>query len=373
MAGDELAPWEAGSGRQVPEAKRHTSGISKPYVMPKPDQLPEIYRPDDAGFVAHGGATVPRPAPDPRPLDPRGKIVLFALFGAMDVGIIGVVLTYVILAPEAGVIRHVYAALAGVIGAIGIVALLAEFGRINAFRSGNFIPGVLVYGTKDQFLKVAGPAGTGTIQSMTAHGSGRGLLSLVFDRSAHSASPPEIVALHCDRGAGPEFVGIAWDAVRECRRGDIVWFSMLAPNRFLMYHKLIPWAPRVVTDPATREEVYRALKVGQSMFREAAASKIVGKPKVHTTDASGNIVTKRIEAPKGEGPAIPLAALGQSFASDDQPEQGAPGDYEPPARPGRRPGLDTKGNVRLSEPGKPLGGADQDNSGDHRGGYVGDA
>lgn len=373
MAGDEMAPWEAGSARRPAEAAKPASGIQKPYAVPKADKLPEIYKPDDAGFVAHGGATVPRPAPDPRPLDPKGKLAVMVLGGAVGVGLLGVALAFVILDPESGVIRLIYAGLSGVIALVAGLVLLMELPRINAFRMGGFMPGVLVYGSKDQFMKVAGPAGTGTVQASTVHGTGRGLLSAVFDRSARAASPPELVALHCDRGAGPELVGVAWDAVRECKRGDIVWFSMQAPNRFLMYHKLIPFAPRVVTDNATRDEVFTALKVGQSMFKESAASKIAGKPVVHTTDASGNIVTKRIEAPKGEVLGMPLAAPGQSFSSHDQPDQGAPDEGELPPRRGKRPGLDTEGNVRLSEPGKPLGGAQQDNSGDQRGGYIGDA
>lgn len=373
MAGDELAPWEAGSGRKPAEAAKPASGIQKPYAVPKPDKLPEIYKPDDAGFVAHGGAAVPRPAPDPRPLDPKGKLAVMVLGAAVGVGLLGVALSFVVLDPESGVIRMIYAGLAGTLALVAGLVLVVELPRINAYRMGGFMPGVLVYGSKEQFMKVAGPAGTGTVQASTAHGSGRGLLSAVFDRAARAASPPELVALHCDRGAGPELVGVAWDAVRECKRGDIVWFSMLKPNLFLMYHKLIPFAPRVVTDEATRNEVFTALKVGQSMFKESAASKVAGKPVVHTTDASGNIVTKRIEAPKGGAPGLPLAALGQSFANADQPEQGAPGESEPPLRPGRRPGLDTEGNVRLSEPGKPLGGNQQDNTGEQRGGYIGDA
>lgn len=372
MAGDDLAPWESGSARRPADAAKPGSGIQKPYELPKPDKLPEIYKPDDAGFLAHGGATVPRPAPEPRPLDPKGRTALIVLFAAMDLGILGAVLSYVVLAPEAGVIRHVYAGLAGVLAVGAALVMVAEFNRINAFRGGSFIPGVLVYGTKDQFMKVAGPAGVGTIQSSLARGTGRGLLSAVYDRAARSASPPELVALHCDRGVGPEFVGIEWDAVRECRRGDVVWFSLLKPNLFLMYHKLIPFAPAVVTDQATREEVFRALKVGQSMFKESAQSKLAGKPVVHTTDADGKIVTKRIEAPRGDAPGLPLAALGQNFASADQPEQGAPEDRDPPPRLGRRPGLDTEGNIRLSDPGKPLGGADQDMGATDQDRYVGD-
>jgi len=372
MAGDELAPWEANSGRKPAESAKPASGIQKPYTLPKADKLPEIYKPDDAGFLAHGGATVPRPAPDPRPLDPKGKMALMVLGGITGLGLIGVVLSFVIFTSEAGALRLVYAGLAGVFALVAGGILLGELGRINAFRTGGFMPGVLVYGSKEQFIKVAGPTGTGTVQSMTAYGSGRGLLSAVFDRAARSASPPEIVALHCDRGAGPELVGVDWDAVRECRRGDIVWFSMLKPNHFLMYHKMIPFAPRVVTDPATRDEVFRALKVGQSMLKEPASSKNMGTTKVFHTDADGNITTGRQPAaPAGKHPAdVPLSALGASFATDDQVDQGAPGEYEPPAPPKKAPGIDTHGNVKLSPPGKPLGGHQP---GKQDGGYVGDA
>lgn len=375
MAGDELAPWEGGSGRKPVDPAKPASGIQKPYVVPKADKLPDIYKPDDQGFLAHGGATVPRPAPDPRPLDPKGRLALMVLGGAVGLGLLGVAMSFVVLDPESGAFRLIYAGLAGVIALVAALLLIAELPRINAFRMGNFMPGVLVYGSKEQFLKVAGPVGTGTIQGTLAHGSGRGILSAVFDRAAHAASPPEIVALHCDRGAGPELVGIAWDAVRECRRGDIVWFTLLKPNQFLMYHKLIPFAPRVVTDAATREEVFRALKVGQSMFKEAAVSKNMGKTKVFQTDAEGNLVTGRQPAaPKDAAAAeIPLAAMGANFATEEQPEQGAPGEYEaPPTFQQKTPGSDTRGNIKLSQPGKPLGGSKQNQSGD-QGGYIGDA
>ncbi|MBK9975743.1 MAG: hypothetical protein IPP14_13310 [Planctomycetes bacterium] len=374
MAGDEMAPWESGSGRRAADPTKPASGIEKPYKLPRLDDLPAIYKPDDAGFLAHGGTTVNRPGPEPRQLDPKGKLALMVLGAAVGLGLIGLLLSFVMIAPEAGPIRFVYAGLTGAVALAAGLVLLAEFPRINAARMGSFMPGVLVYGTKDQFTRAAGPVGVGTIQSVTAQGSGRGLLSAVFDRAAHAASPPEMVALHCDRGSGPELVGIAWEAVHEMRRGDIVWFRMLKPNQFLMYHKLIPFAPRVNTDQATREEVFRALRVGQSMLREAASTKNMGKTKVFHTDADGKLTSGSAAAVKPDPnlPAPNLLAAGQSFATEDQIDQAAPGMHEAPPARQRRPGFDTKGNVKLSDPGKPLGGYAQDQGSDDKG-YVGDA
>lgn len=380
MAGDEMAPWESGSGRKAANPAKPGSGgsgIEKPYKLPRTEDLPAIYKPDDAGFLAHGGTTVSRPGPEPRQLDPKGRLALMVLGAAAGLGLVGVLLSFVMIAPEAGPIRFVYAGLTGVVGIGAALVLLLELPRIQAARMGSFMPGVLVYGTKDQFTRAAGPVGVGTIQSATALGSGRGLLSAVFDRAAHAASPPEMVALHCDRGSGPELVGIAWDAVRELRRGDIVWFRMLKPTHFLMYHKLIPFAPRVNTDQATREEVFRALKVGQSMLREAASTKNMGKTKVFHTDADGKLTSGTAPAVKSDGSPLPanLLAPGTSFATEDQIEQAAPGTHEVPPGRQRRPGFDTKGNVKLSDPGKPLGGYahDQGDDDSQQKGYVGDA
>lgn len=323
MPGDEHAPWEEGSARKAAAKAQPASAVQKPYKPPRVDDLPDIYKPDDSGFLAHGGATVSRPANTPRTLDAKGKTALMVLGGAVGLGLIGVVLSFLMFTAEAGAIRFVYAAVAGLVALAAGAVLLIELPRVNAYRAGSFMPGILVYGTRDQFLRVAGPVGVSTVQSMQAQGSGRGVLSLVFDRAAHAASPPELVALHCDRGAGPELVGVNWDAVRELRRGDVVWFTMLSPARLLMYHKLIPFAPRVLTDSGTRDEVFRALKVGSSMFKDHAVAKNVGTSKILHTDRDGKIATKELVPEPVPAPleGLALSEPGSMLGSDDQPAQ----------------------------------------------------
>lgn len=352
MAGDDLAPWEEGSARKA----------AAPAPAPKPQakakvELPEIYKPDDSGFLAPGTSFVARPGMTPRGPEPRGRLALMALGGAAFVGLLGLLFVMFFFTADMGFIRWIYGMFPGALLAGSIIVLVSELPRLNSYRTASFIPGVLVYGTRDQFTKVAGPAGVNAVQSTTASGSGRGLLSLVFDRAAHVASPPEIVALHCDRGGGPELVGIAWDAVRELRRGDIVWFHMAAPDRFVMFHKLIPFAPHVVTDKSTREEVFRALKVGEPMFKDMASGRNMGTKKVLATDRDGKVITKQVEPENTEPmPTVPLSAPGAMLGGVEQPTQEAP---MPPAKArdtevGIRPG-----DLRLRDPGQPLGGGDQ--------------
>ncbi|MCC6465246.1 MAG: hypothetical protein IT463_07910 [Planctomycetes bacterium] len=319
----ESAPWEAEGQRRQPSQRNEPVKAEKPWRMPRPQDLPEVYRPDDEGFVGGGGMTLPRPEPSPRRLDPRGKMALMVLFGAFDLGVLALALVFAVIDAEAGVIRLIYAAAAGLVALVAGAVLAIEYSRVVKYRSLNFLPAVLVYGSRDQMQKVAGPLGVQMIAAGVHQGTGTGILNRVFDRSAHLANSPETVALHVDRGGGPELIGIAWDAVRALRRGDVVWYATAGQNLLLMYHLLVPFAPRIATDAATREEVFRALRVGQSLYRDIPKSQAMGKTKVVQTDRDGNIVAGQGAQAEAGGPEpeLRLSAPGAALGSSDQPEQ----------------------------------------------------
>jgi hypothetical protein len=319
----EQAPWE---GRNPP--KDPPSGVRKPaanYRLPPDSKLPDVYKADGTSFIAPSGNAVARPPIPPRKIEKLAQLAMLAMVGALVLGILGILFAFFVLDPQAGVIRYAYAAMGAVIGAIGLVGLIAELPRMSQYRTANFMPGVLVFGSKAQMEKVAGPAGLSSLIGQRARGSGKGLLNLVFDRSAKLASPPEVVAIHCDRGMGPELVGIEWDAVRELQRGDIVWFHIVGQTNYLMFHKFIPYAPRIITDAPTRAEIFTALKVGTSVYKERPAAKPMGDTKVLTTDADGKVVAagaRPAAQPSPSASAIPLKAQGSFLGSADQLDQG---------------------------------------------------
>lgn len=356
----ELAPWESGDGPQKPGAKGSAKPGTGVYRLPPDNKLPEVYKPDSQAFIAPAGRAVPRPPRTPRPLEARARMAFIVLGSAVAVGLLAIALTFVVLG-DAGNIRFVYVGLGAAISVLAGIVIAIEFPRLNTYRNTHFMPGVLVYGNRAQMEKVAGPAGVGTINMATARGIGTGLLNKVFDRSARIASPPDVVALHCDRGNGPEFVGIEWDAVREFQRGDIVWFHMKSPMIFLMFHKMIPFAPSIQTDKATRDEIFTALRVGSNMYQERPTAKAMGQTKVFQTDADGKIVAPgaRAAAPLYDpnAPVIPLADPSGPLGGDQQYYQGAPGeitDDKPRGSSGKTH------LFRIGEPGKPLGGHDVD-------------
>lgn len=281
----ELAPWESGGTKQPFHPEAPTEKVPKR----APGRLPEIYKRQTEAFIVPQGNVVPRPQQTPRPLEPRGQIALYALVAMMVVGLGWAGLTFVIFTAEAGVIRFAYAGVGVALAAVGLIVLLAEMPRIGKYRNATFIPGVLVYGSRMHFEKVLGPAGIGSVTLQLQRGTGSGLLSKVFDRSTHKTAPPEIVALHINRGNGPEMIGIEWDAVRELQRGDIVWFQIVNPQTLLMFHKLVPYAPWVSQDEATRKEVFAALHVGANMYQERVDAQNMGTTKVFHTDADGNL------------------------------------------------------------------------------------
>jgi hypothetical protein len=353
-------------------------------------------------MVASGDITVPRPPiSTPREPQPRGKSALMALLGGAAAGVILIVVGFVVFGADLNVLRLALAGVGGLVLLASLGVYVIESGRLGQYKSLTFFPAVLCYGSSASFQKYAGPAGVAGINSTRIRGSGKGILSSVFDKSAHTAASPEIVALLLDRGGGPELVGVDWEAVRQCQRGDIIWYHAVAPNNFIFFHLMVPFAPAISTDKATKEEVFRALKVGKPMFkdfakREVAAGAMGKNTKVIKTDASGNIIAAEDgkgggkEFIEGEaedaGPELKLSSLGGSLGGD-QADQFPPGeesyDEPPPQAPakpasGRRPqynALDGAteyspppkdiGKFRIADPSKPLGDyGTQDQSGE---------
>ena len=380
MPGDDLAPWEQGSGVRKPAA-----AAGKPhepeYKLPPDDKLPEVLKPETGAMVAAGDVTLPRPPmATPRDLVPRARLAFGVLGAAGFVGAVLAVLPYLVLSPDLGVVRTIIATLGGLVAIVAFGVAALEWSRLGQYRTLNFFPAVLCFGTAKHFEKYAGPAGLAGINSTRIRGGGRGLLSAVFDRSAKMAAPPEVVALLVDRGAGPELVGVEWDAVRSCQRGDLVWYHARTPNHFVFFHLMVPFAPALATDRATREEAFRALRVGKSMFkdfpkREAAPGAMPKQTKVFKTDASGNIVgaqdgsgTNREFVEGGDSEVeLKLSALGGfsgSTPADRSDEQGAHDpldsatEYSPPPN--------KVGKYRIGDANKPFGSyGDQDQSGEN--------
>lgn len=281
----ELAPWEGGDGKKPFHPEAPTQKVPRG----APGRLPEIYKRQTEAFIAPAGNVVPRPPQIPRPLEPRARLALMALAAAVMLGLVWTGIVFMIFSAEAGVLRFVYAAVGLAVAGFAGLVLLLELPRINKYRNNTFIPGVLVYGARSIVEKVVGPVGIGSINLQKIRGSGSGFLSKVFDRSSHNTAPPEIVALHVNRGHGPEMIGVEWDAVHELQRGDIVWFQVESPQQYLFFHKLIPYAPTVAQDEATRKEVFAALHVGANMYIDRAEAKNMGTTKVFHTDVDGNI------------------------------------------------------------------------------------
>ena len=401
---DDIAPWEQGSAKaSARKSDRKSVTPDGDYKLPSDDKLPEVLRPDSGGMVAGGDVSVPRPPiSTPREAQPRGKTAMMALLGGALLGVLLIVVGFVVFSADLNVLRMGMAGLGGLLALVSTGIYAIESGRLGQYRSKTFFPAVLCYGSTQSFTKYAGPAGLAGVSSSRIRGSGKGILNFVFDRSAHVAGAPEVVALLLDRGAGPELVGVDWEAVRQCQRGDIVWYHALAPNNYLFFHLMVPFAPVIATDKATREEVFRALKVGKPMFKDFAKKEVssaaMGKnTKVIKTDASGNIIAAQddkgggkefIEGAEqgGPEPELRLSSLGGSLGGA-QEDQYPPGEESfdepephPPARPGsgRKPAYDALsgateyspppkdiGKFKIADPSKPLGGyGDQDQSGE---------
>ncbi|MCA8911082.1 MAG: hypothetical protein KDB82_05230 [Planctomycetes bacterium] len=356
----ELAPWESGDGKQPFHPDAPTQKVQR---RKAPGRLQEIYKRQTEGIIVPSGNVVPRPQAAPRPIEPRARMALMVLGLAVFIGLAWAGLCFVIFSAEAGALRMVYASIGFLLAAVAGIILLLELPRMNTYRTGTFIPGVLVYGSRAQIEKVVGPMGIPPLQSGQAKGSGGGILSSVFDRSAHKTAPPEIVALHVNRGSTPELIGVEWEAVRELQRGDIVWFQTQSPTSLLMFHKLVPYAPWVSQDEATRKEVFDALRVGEIEYKDRAEHKAMGTTKVINTDADGNLVVgqgqpkpqqpRRGENTKQLGLSKQGGMLGgvDQFDQTNQEEAGTDMFRTPPEQ-----GHD----FRISDPDKPLGGYDVD-------------
>lgn len=394
---DDVAPWEQPSPKAAARKSDRAAKVDDgPYKLPPDDKLPEVLKPDMGGMVAGGDFSVPRPpVATPREVAPTAAKAMMTLIALFALGIVVVVVGFVIVPAELAFLRYGLDALGGLIALASLGVFVVESGRQAKYRNLTFFPAVLCYGSTQAFTKYAGPAGVASIGSTRIRGSGKGLLNFIFDRSAHSAGAPEVVALLLDRGAGPELVGVDWESVRQCQRGDIVWYHALSPGSFVFFHLMKPFAPAVATDRATKEEVFRAIKVGKSMFkdfpkREVAGAAMGKSTKVIKTDASGNIVSAQDDrgqgrefvegAPLDQGPELRVSALGASLGGDQLAQQ-PPGEesYDPPEAPrSRKPGYNAIdgateyspppadiGKFRIADPDKPLGAyGDQDQSGE---------
>ncbi|MCA8918531.1 MAG: hypothetical protein KDB68_05200 [Planctomycetes bacterium] len=360
----ELAPWESGEGKQPFHPEAPTQKVPRRNAA---GRLPEIYKRQTEGFVVPSGNVVPRPPQAPRVLESRGRNALIALGGVAFLGLTWAGLCFVIFSAEAGALRFIYAGIGIALAAVAGVVLLAEMPRIAIYRTGNFIPGILVYGARSSIEKVVGPMAIPPLTSNLLSGSGSGLLSKIFDRSAHNTTPPEIVALHINRGGTPMLVGIEWSAVHELQRGDIVWFQNKGANSLLLFHKLVPYAPWVSQDEATRKEVFEALRVGEIEYQDRAEKKAMGQTKVFNTDADGNLVVGG-KQPNAQQPGrgqdtkqLGLSSQGGPLGGNDQYNQSAE-EYAPEPYAPDPPAHD----YRISEPGKPLGGYDYDPGADNQ-------
>ena len=356
----ELAPWESGGDKQP----FHPEAPTKKVPGRAPGRLPEIYKRQTEAFIVPAGNVVPRPQQTPRPLEPRGLIAIYTLIAMAVVGFAWAGIVFVIFSPEAGAIRFAYAGAGVLLGAVGIAVLLAELPRINKYRTGTFVPGVLVYGARLHFDKVLGPAGIGSVTNRLVRGTGKGILSKVFDRSSHKAAPPEIVALHINRGNGPEMIGIEWEAVRELQRGDIVWFQEVNQQTLLMFHKLIPYAPWVSQDEATRKEVFAALHVGANMFQDRVEAQNMGTTKVIHQDVDGKLAVGNpppnpAQPRRGESTEqLGLSSHGGALGGADQYNQQDEYAVDPNQRTGKTE------QFRIGEEGKSFADYDQPEQGD---------
>jgi len=187
---------------------------------------------------------------------------------------------------------------------------------------------MLLFGSINQMLKVAGPAGLAALTANTGKVTGvsSGILARIFDRSASAATAPEAVALLVNRGSGPELISIEWDAVRLMSRGDILWYHPISNAKYVMFHALIPYAPPIVIDSATKREIYKTLRVGESLYKELPQSALTGTRKVLKTDRSGNIVLAGAKPEPAPMPSVdmedngmptsPMDSFGQDLETD---------------------------------------------------------
>ena len=346
----ELAPWESPEGTDSSGRETDTRGAGQDARR----RLPEIYRRGTEAFVVRAGNVVPRPPKTPRPLERRAKLALLALVGVVIAGLGWAGVSWSIFSELSGPTRVVYAGLGVLLAAIALIVLLTELPRVNAYRFGTFVPGVLVYGSRVHIEKVVG-AGVDSVTTSLIRGSGTGLLSMVLDRSSHKAAPPEVAALHIIRGNTAALVGIEWEAVHELSRGDIVWYMEKAPGQYLLFHKLVPYAPFVAQDAATRNEVFAALRVGENLFRDHINLEDLDATKVVKADEGGQLMARET-APSA--PPSKKAGKGQSGLSDsgatlggvDQFDQSADADNDDP-----KLSTGKTGKHKISEEGKSLG------------------
>jgi hypothetical protein len=129
-----------------------------------------------------------------------------------------------------------------------------------------------------------------------------------------------------------------------------------------MFHKLIPYAPWVSQDDATRKEVFAALRVGEIKYLDRTDAKNMGTTKVFHTDVDGNMVAGPAPNKPQRGAdteALGLSSHGGALGGEEQYDQSAD-DFA--VDPDHHSGGTHK--YRIGGAG-PLGGTDQPAQGDN--------
>ena len=287
----DFAPWESDTSGRGSRWNPFMAGSSSAgsRATKKVPPLPEIFQSETGGFVAATGETVPRLPTAPRRFDPRGRMAIRVLWMLAIVGVLIAAASILFINdPETGSMKYVYAGIGVVISVVCVAIWGAELGRMNLYKSATFYPAIVCYGTKPQFMAVAGPAGIAKIASDRYATGGKGVLDKLMDRSAKLAASPEVVTLLLDRGRGPEFVSVDWDSVRKLNRGDIAWYTDVSPTKIVMLHSLIPYAPTVMLSKQDKHGIYVHLYNKQALFMETSANQAMGEAKVF--DESGQVL-----------------------------------------------------------------------------------
>ncbi|MDC1142078.1 hypothetical protein OAU50_03230 [Planctomycetota bacterium] len=282
-AGGEAAPWDGG-------AQKQTTQIDN-FQLPPDNKLPVIYQPDSSDFAASAGRTVAQPDQAPRKAEPSGNKIFIGVATGEVIGIGLAIFAFAVMPAELNPLPTILGVIGILIALVANVALISELPRMAMYTKSSFIPGVLVYGSAERFKDVLGAGGIIGMQSRPVMPLGEGGVSKLMKRQSPLPCPHEMVGLHVNRGRGPEIIPVDWDAVREFVRGDIVWFSMKGPQKFIFFHKLYPYCPNVRADRVTRDGIFTTLRVGGIQQLALPKSTAMGQTKAFNVNADGQIMT----------------------------------------------------------------------------------
>lgn len=314
-AGGVAASWDGGE-------QKKTRSLGVDYKLPKDKQLPDIYLADTTDFSAGTGRVFVRPQPAPRSLESgSGKMLgLFVISEIIGIGI--AVLGFALMPTDSfGSLRIIVGVVGVLIALVANIALFSELPRMSMYTQTSFIPGILVYGSVAKFKEVVGEGGILPMQSKPVKSLGEGGASKLMKGHKQLLCPHEMVGLHINRGSVPEIIPVEWDAVREFVRGDIVWFNMKTPLKFIFFHKLYPYCPNVRADRPTRDEIYTTLRVGTIKKIALPSRNNMGVTKTFNVNTDGQIVSNQQPA-QNEGTGVQpqtvkLAGPASSKVSDE--------------------------------------------------------